>query len=225
MARFLVLELVHEGYQVEAVRDGRAGIRRCLEEAWGVVLLDVMLPGLNGIEVCRRLRAASDVPIIMLTARDAVPDRVSGLDAGADDYLVKPFAIEELLARMRVQMRRRSAAPESVLLAGDLRLDPARRSAERAGQSLDLTKTEFDLLEYLVRNTSIVLSRETLLREVWGYDYLGGSNIVDVYIRYLRSKVDTPFGSRLIHTVRGVGYVVKEVEAATLNNAQSAPIR
>jgi len=211
LSRFLELELTHEGYSVHIAGDGQTGLRDALSEAWDAVLLDVMLPGLSGLEVCRRLRAVSKVPVIMLTARDAVPDRVSGLDAGADDYLVKPFAIEELLARLRACLRRMDApVARGALVVSDLWLDPARRTVTRAGRPLELTKTEFDLLAHLMRHQGIVLTRDALLREVWGYDYLGGSNIVDVYIGYVRAKADAPFGRRLIHTVRGVGYVLKE---------------
>lgn len=211
LARFLQLELQHEGYRVETAGDGRMALRGALGGSFDAVLLDVMLPGMGGIEVCRRLRAESPVPVILLTARDAVPDRVAGLDAGADDYLVKPFAIEELFARLRARLRRPEGMGGRATLAfADLWLDPAGRTASRAGRPLELTKTEFDLLAHLMRRPGVVLSRETLLREVWGYDYLGGSNIVDVYIGYLRAKTDAPFGRRLIHTVRGVGYVLKE---------------
>ncbi len=211
LARFLELELTHEGYCVVVAGDGERGLRAALAQVWDAVLLDVLLPRLTGVEVCRRLRAASGVPVIMLTARDTVPDRVSGLDAGADDYLVKPFAIEELLARLRACLRRsEEQTARGPLVIADLRLDPARRTVSRAEQPIELTKTEFDLLACLMSHPGIVLTREALLREVWGYDYLGGSNIVDVYIGYVRAKADTPFGRRVIHTVRGVGYVLKE---------------
>ncbi|SCG82900.1 putative transcriptional regulatory protein ykoG [Proteiniborus sp. DW1] len=173
-----------------------------------------MLPELNGIEVLRRIRRVSDIPIILLTARDAVVDKVTGLDGGADDYITKPFAIEELLARIRVALRKRSntnliKAPAE-LNAGMLTLDPIKREVRVGETSLDLTKREFDLLQYLLENKNIVISRETLLQHIWGYDFSGGTNAVDVYIRYLRSKVEEPFGLKLIHTVRGVGYVIKD---------------
>ncbi|OAT79527.1 response regulator transcription factor [Desulfotomaculum copahuensis] len=212
LARFLQLELGHEGYRVEVAADGREAVDRIAGECWDLVLLDVMLPGLDGFEVCRRIRECSGVPVIMLTARGATPDKVRGLDAGADDYLTKPFATEELLARVRARLRRAPAAIKSSnkLIAGGLVIHYDTRQVERGGQNISLTKREFDLLAYLAENTGIVLSRETILNHVWGYDYYGDTNVVDVYIRYLRAKIDEPFPARLLHTVRGVGYTLRE---------------
>ena len=215
IARFIELELNYEGYQTDKAMDGRIGLEMARDGKYDLILLDIMLPGLNGMEVLRRLRPASDVPVIMLTARDAVMDKVSGLDNGADDYITKPFAIEELLARIRNALRKSRAAVPAVLEnprvleASFIRLDADRHTVSLLDQPIELTKREFDLLQCLMENKDIVLSRDTLLEKVWGYDYAGETNIVDVYIRYLRSKLDEPSGRRLIHTIRGVGYVVK----------------
>ena len=218
IARFIELELVHEGYEVVKCGDGRTGLEQAESGGFSLVLLDIMLPELNGMEVLRRLRRTSDVPVIMLTARDAVMDKVAGLDQGADDYITKPFAIEELLARIRLVMRRNShhekaepqAAPEDVLSCGALTLSESRHEVKYAGNEIDLTSREFDLLKTLLVNKNIVLSRDTLLGTVWGYDYMGETNVVDVYVRYLRSKIDDEFGISLIQTVRGVGYVIRD---------------
>lgn len=214
IARFIELELKYEGYEVEKAFNGRDGLELATTQPFDLVLLDIMLPALNGIEVLRRIRKVSDIPIILLTARDAVVDKVSGLDGGADDYITKPFAIEELLARIRVALRKRRSAKETKesgeLRAGPLTLDPVRREVKVDNTLLDLTKREFDLLHYLLENKNIVVSRETLLQHIWGYDFSGGTNAVDVYIRYLRSKIEEPFKLKLIHTVRGVGYVIKD---------------
>ncbi len=212
IARFLELELQHEGYLVESVHDGRAGLSRVREQEYDLVLLDIMLPELNGIEVCRRIRQFSSLPVIMLTAKDDVADRVTGLDIGADDYITKPFAIEELLARIRAILRRTQESWDGAnkLQAGDLIMDLSAHQVTRGGQTIQLTKREFDLLEYLLRNSGIVLSRDTILESVWGYDYGVDSNILDVYIRYLRSKIDDQFDKKLLHTVRGFGYTLKE---------------
>ncbi len=212
LARFLELELLHEGYTVTTVHDGRKALELIKDTNYDMILLDIMLPELNGIEVCRRIRAFSAIPVIMLTARDSVTDRVAGLDAGADDYLIKPFAIEELLARIRsIQRRITHSAPESDLLSvGDLLLDTASCTVNRSGSNIELTKREYDLLYFLMQNKGIVLSREKILREVWGYDYAGDTNVVDVYISYLRSKVDESFPNKLIHTQRGMGYILRE---------------
>ncbi len=210
LARFLELELTHEGYAVSLAEDGRKGLDKALSGEYNLLLLDVMLPGLNGLEVLRRLRAASDVPVILLTARDAVMDKVSGLDMGASDYVTKPFSIEELLARIRAALRQRDARrPAAPLRCGALELDPARHTASFGGQDLTLTFKEFLLLQTLLENRDIVLTRDALLEKVWGYDYAGETNVVDVYIRYLRQKIDDRFGVKVIHTVRGVGYVIK----------------
>ncbi len=217
LARYLQLELTHEGYDIRVVHDGRSAIEQ--HAAWGsdLILLDLMLPELSGIEVCRRIRQHDDVPIIMLTAKDDVSDKVMGLDMGADDYMTKPFAIEELLARIRVALKRRSSERESgarVLEEGALRLDRDSRELSWSGQNIPLTKKEFDLLEYLMLNRGVAVSRSELLDKVWGYSYVGDTNVVDVYIRYLRCKLDDPFHVKLIHTVRGVGYLFRLEEDA-----------
>lgn len=215
IARFVELELTHEGYEVEKAFDGRAGLDMALQGGYELILLDVMLPGLNGLEVLRRLRNESAVPVIMLTARDAVMDKVSGLDMGANDYITKPFAIEELLARIRAVLRlaeKPVVRSGGALTLGKLSLDPARHTALYGGEALTLTYKEFLLLQTMLENQGIVLSRDTLLEKVWGFDYMGETNVVDVYIRYLRQKLDDAFDTKLIHTVRGVGYVLKEDE-------------
>lgn len=212
LARFLQLELNHQGFTVEVVTNGYEAVERITTGKWDLVLLDVMLPGLDGFEICRRVRAASDVPVIMLTARNTTPEKIKGLDLGADDYMTKPFEAGELVARIRARIRRTPAGlkgTKSIFSCGiTIRYDT--RMVERAGQSITLTKREFDLLAYLAENAGVVVSRETILNHVWGYDYYGNTNIVDVYIRYLRTKVDEPFPTRLLHTVRGVGYVLRE---------------
>lgn len=214
IARFVELELTHEGYEVQKSTDGREGLELVLTGAYDLILLDIMLPGLNGLEVMRRLRKSSQVPVIMLTARDAVMDKVSGLDMGADDYVTKPFAIEELLARIRVTLRKHdsaeSTAVHQVLTCGELKLDSSGHSVEYAGNAVELTKKEFDMLELLLKNKNIVLSRDTIIERVWGYDYMGETNVVDVYVRYLRSKIDDVYGVNIVQTVRGVGYVIKD---------------
>ena len=210
IARFLELELQHEGYEVETAGDGRTGLDKALSWKPDLMILDLMLPELSGIEVCRRLRHESDLPIIMLTAKDDVSDKVMGLDMGADDYMTKPFAIEELLARIRVGLKkhRASTAPASnVLTAGPLTLDPAKYAVTWDGKPIALTKKEFDLLKYLMEHAGQAVTRDALLSDVWGYDYAGDTNVVDVYIRYLRHKIDEPFGVKTIHTIRAVGYM------------------
>lgn len=217
LARFVELELSHEGYEVSKAEDGRTGLEMAESGSYDLMLLDIMLPGLNGLEVLRRLRRTSDMPVIMLTARDAVMDKVSGLDMGANDYMTKPFAIEELLARIRAVLRqaepRESAAAEEpkeeLLECEGVIVDTARHTVTCNDQPIELTNREFMLLAALMKNRSIVMSREVLLEKVWGYDYMGETNVVDVYIRYLRSKIDDVFGIHLISTVRGVGYVIK----------------
>ena len=211
LARMVELELRYEGYEVEKAFDGRTGLERALSGEHDLILLDIMLPALSGMEVLRRLRKESSVPVIMLTARDTVVDKVSGLDSGADDYVTKPFAIEELLARIRAALRKRPAREEgSVLTVGPLSMDVDRHEVSVNGQNVELTRREFDLLRYLMENREKVISRESLLDHVWGFDFVGETNAVDVYIRFLRSKIDEAFGVKLIHTVRGVGYVMKE---------------
>ena len=210
IARFTELELQHEGYETGKAGDGRTGLAMAESGEYDLILLDVLLPELNGLEVLRRLRKHADLPVILLTARDAVMDKVAGLDMGADDYVTKPFAIEELLARIRAALkkRERSSSSESVLSCGQLTLDPARHTVRFRDREVELTGREFAMLELMLRNKGIVLSRETFLERVWGYDYMGETNIVDVYIRSLRSKLME--GGSLIRTVRGVGYSLRE---------------
>lgn len=214
IARFIELELTHEGYEVDKVTDGREGLMMAESGQYDLVLLDIMLPGLNGIEVLRRLRKTTELPVIMLTARDAVMDKVSGLDMGADDYITKPFAIEELLARIRACLRKKATANQETstekMVCGNLVLDTARHEVSYDGKYVELTSREFSLLQTLLENKNIVLSRDTLLERVWGYDYMGETNVVDVYVRYLRSKLDDVFGVKIIKTVRGVGYAIKD---------------
>ena len=215
MARFVELELDHEGYSVAKAADGREGLNMALAGDYDLILLDVMLPGLNGLEVLRRLRNEKDTPVILLTARDAVMDKVSGLDMGANDYITKPFSIEELLARIRAALRAGAPGPRrtGTLRCGALTLDPARHTAAYGGVPIQLTYKEFLLLQTLLENRDIVQTRDMLMEKVWGYDYAGETNVVDVYIRYLRQKIDSAFGVKLIHTVRGVGYVLKGGDA------------
>ena len=211
LARFVELELMHEGYQVEKSPDGRDGLEKLESGAYDLALLDIMLPGLNGLEVLRRARRTVDTPVIMLTARDSVMDKVTGLDMGAEDYITKPFEIEELLARIRAALRKgtRRQAASHVLTAGPLTLDADRYTAAWNDAPIELTHREFTLLKVLMENQGIVMSRSTLMERVWGYDYMGETNIVDVYVRYLRSKIDDVYGVKLIQTVRGVGYVLR----------------
>ena len=211
LARFVELELTHEGYQVEKSPDGRDGLQKLESGAYDLALLDIMLPGLNGLEVLRRARRTVDTPVIMLTARDSVMDKVTGLDMGAEDYITKPFEIEELLARIRAALRKgtRRQAASHVLTAGPLTLDADRYTAAWNDAPIELTHREFTLLKVLMENQGIVMSRSTLMERVWGYDYMGETNIVDVYVRYLRGKIDDVYGVKLIHTVRGVGYVLR----------------
>jgi len=211
ITNFLRRGLLYEGYQVEAAADGETVLIAARDRPPDVVILDIMLPGISGLEVCRRLRAASDVPILILTAKDAVPDRVAGLDAGADDYLVKPFAFDELLARLRAILRRRQpVAQQEVLSLGDLTMNLATREVYRGQRRIELTAKEFDVLELFLRNPRQVLTRDLLYERIWGYDFSGESNIIEVYIRYLRTKLEAGGEPRLLHTVRGVGYVLRE---------------
>ena len=212
LARFVELELMHEGYETAKAFDGRTGLEMAETGEFDLVLLDIMLPELSGTEVLRRLRKKSDIPVILLTARDSVMDKVSGLDSGADDYITKPFSIEELLARTRAALRKKSAhsSAAQILCTGLLSLDAAAHTVTYDGKEIVLTNKEFGLLKKLLENKSIVLSRETLLEDVWGFDYMGETNIVDVYIRYIRSKIDDVFGVKIIQTVRGVGYVIRD---------------
>ncbi|HET8945112.1 MAG TPA: response regulator transcription factor [Dehalococcoidia bacterium] len=212
LADLLRRALEHERHTVEISYDGEDGLRRSSTGMFDLVVLDVMLPKLDGFEVCRRLRGAGvSTPVLMLTARDAVADRVQGLDAGADDYLTKPFAVAELLARVRALGRRGPAAPE-ILQVCDVILDPARHSVRRAHRHIDLTRTEFALLEYLMRHPGQVLTRQQIMDHVWGYDYETMTNVVDIYVHYLRNKLEKGFKGKLIRTVRGVGYSIIDGE-------------
>ncbi|MCQ2011577.1 MAG: response regulator transcription factor [Sporolactobacillus sp.] len=215
VASFVSTELNFENYHVEEAYDGEQALEQFFKEdsQWDLVLLDLMLPKLNGLEVCRRIRSKSLVPIIIMTARDYVGDKVAGLDGGADDYITKPFDIEELLARVRVAIRRKNSyasAPVShVCKVGDLTLDIEKRTAERNSKTFSLTQREFDLLEVLMKNEGKVMTRDELLSKVWGFDFMGQTNIVDVYVRYLRNKIDQNQPVKLIHTIRGVGYALR----------------
>ncbi|WP_073069813.1 response regulator transcription factor [Phormidesmis priestleyi] len=211
LARFVELELVSEGYTVSVAHDGMTGLTLAREATLDLAILDWMLPGLSGLELCRRLRSTgSKVPVILLTARDEVNDRVAGLDAGADDYVVKPFSIEELLARIRAHLRRVQEGDEEALQFNTLRLNRKTREVYRGTRSIDLTAKEFDLLEYLLRHPRQVFTRDQILENVWGYDFMGDSNIIEVYIRYLRLKLEENQESRLLHTIRGVGYTLRD---------------
>ncbi len=203
--------LSYENYKVTTANDGISGLAAARDNPPDLVILDWMMPGLDGLEVCARLRAASNVPILMLTAKDAIPDRVLGLETGADDYLVKPFAFQELLARVHALLRRTqpSGKPE-ILKYADLQLDTGTRLAKRGNRQFELTAKEYDLLEYFMRNPRQVLTRDQILDRVWGYDFGGESNVLEVYIRYLRQKTEAAGEPRLIHTVRSVGYVLRE---------------
>lgn len=216
LARFVDLELKHEGYETAICHDGRKGLETALNQEWDVILLDLMLPELNGLEVCRRIRPIKDTPIIIMTARDSVIDRVSGLDQGADDYIVKPFAIEELLARLRALFRRidhnkeeKNQSQQSSVKYRNLVIEKKGRIVKRDDQVIDLTKREYELLLYLMENLNTVMSREVLLDKVWGYKTEVETNVVDVYIRYLRNKIDVPGKDSYIQTVRGTGYVMR----------------
>jgi two-component system response regulator MprA len=210
--RILKRALTYEGYVVEAALDGESGLKLFRESRPDLVVLDWMLPGIDGLEVCQRLRAASKVPILMLTAKDTVQDRVQGLDAGADDYIVKPFQVEEFLARVRALLRRTEAERTPVLRFADLELDTRTRQARRGQRLIPLTAREFDLLELFMRHPRQVLTREMIFDRIWGYDFSGESNVLDVYIRYLRQKLEAEGEPRLIHTLRSVGYVLRETE-------------
>ena len=205
IARFVELELVHEGYEARKAFDGRSGLELAESGDFDLVILDIMLPEINGLEVLRRLRKTSQVPVIMLTARDAVMDKVSGLDIGANDYITKPFAIEELLARIRVLLRYGSQQKTETLSCCDITMNISSHEVTNSGVQLQLTNKEFALLQTLLENRNIVMSRDSLLERVWGYDYMGETNVVDVYVRYLRQK-----GINAIQTVRGVGYIIKD---------------
>jgi two-component system response regulator MprA len=203
--------LIFEGYTIETAEDGETALRVAREKELDAVILDLMLPGMDGLEVCRRLRNASSVPILMLTARDTVPDRVTGLDAGADDYMVKPFAFDELLARLRAIFRRHHAeVPTDIVRFADVTLNPRTRQVYRGKEEVQLTAKEFDLLELFMRHPNQVLTRELIYEHIWTYDFGGESNIIEVYVRYLRTKLENGGRSRLIQTIRGVGYAMRE---------------
>ena len=211
LAQFIKLELEYENYQVTVSQDGLDGLANARQHQPDLILLDWMLPGISGVEICHRLRQTGDkVPIILLTAKDEISDRVTGLDAGADDYLVKPFSIEELLARIRANLRRNQEEEATLLQFSDLRLDRSSREVSRGTRRIELTAKEFDLLEYLMSHPRQVLTRDQILERVWGYDFMGDSNIIEVYVRYLRIKLEANNESRLIQTVRSVGYVMRE---------------
>ncbi|MBE9159803.1 response regulator transcription factor [Nodosilinea sp. LEGE 06152] len=211
LAKFVQLELSYEGYEVSVAHDGLSGLMAARDQAPDLIILDWMMPGLTGVEVCRRLRqTGTATPVILLTAKDDVSDRVEGLDAGADDYVVKPFSIEELLARVRAHLRRIEPQDAELLVFGDLTLDRRSREVRRGQRAIELTAKEFDLLDYLMTNPRQVLTRDRILEQVWGYDFMGDSNIIEVYVRYLRLKLEAEGESRLIQTMRGVGYVLRD---------------
>lgn len=215
IARIITMELEYEGYEVHAEHAGEQGLEKVLTGNWDLVLLDVMLPEISGLEILRRIRNASvNVPVILLTARDSIPDKVTGLDLGANDYMTKPFQIEELLARIRASLRiskmQMKQEQEKILQVDDLQVFVKSYSVKRANIAIELTPREFELLLYLMENKNIVLSREQILNQVWGYDFVADTNVVDVYIRYLRKKIDYQFEKQLIQTIRGIGYVIKD---------------
>jgi DNA-binding response OmpR family regulator len=220
IARVLQLELQHEGYEVEHAEDGRQGLEMALGGSWDLMLLDIMLPELSGLEVLRRIRQNNrTLPIILLTARDAVPDRVSGLDQGANDYVTKPFAIEELLARIRNLLRLAQqqiipAEDEPLIYTDDIQMNLKSREVTSFGKAIELTPKEFELLQYLIQHKGEVRTREDIISDVWGYEFVGDTNIVDVYIRYLRQKIEKGHPNKVIHTIRGVGYLIKGCDPA-----------
>lgn len=207
---FVKRGLVYEGYSVDTASEGTEALAKAREREPDLVVLDIMMPGIDGIEVSKRLRQAGDVPILMLTAKGTVADKVAGLESGADDYLVKPFAFDELLARVRALLRRRQPKEGEVLRFSDLSLNTATREVKRGNKAIELTAQEFDLLELFMRHRRQVLKRDRIYERVWGYDFEGESNVIEVYVRYLRSKLEDQGRSRMIHTVRGVGYVLRE---------------
>lgn len=211
IARFLELELNHEGYTTDKAADGREGLHKALSAAYDLILLDILLPELNGFEVLRRLRKQSQVPVIMLTAKDEVMDKVAGLDMGANDYITKPFSIEELLARIRSCLRQQGEKSDThpQLSYGPMMMDIDRHLFFVDGEPVDLSAREFELMRFFLENPEVVLSREAIVEQVWSYDFMGDSNVVDVYVRYLRKKIDEPYGQKLIRTVRGIGYCLR----------------
>jgi two-component system response regulator MprA len=210
IVKVLQRTLIYEGYKVDTALDGETGLELAENNHPDLVVLDLMLPGIDGLEVCQRLRAKGNVPILMLTAKDTIQDRVLGLDAGADDYVVKPFELEELMARVRALLRRTQTDRATLLTFEDLTLDTSTRQSFRNERTIDLTAKEYDLLELFLRHPHQVLTRELIFDRVWGYDFGGESNVLDVYIRYLRQKLEEKGEARLIHTVRGVGYVLRK---------------
>jgi two-component system OmpR family response regulator len=211
LAKFVQMELSYEGYDVSVAHDGLSGLMAARDQQPELVLLDWMMPGLSGVEVCRRLRATgAAMPIILLTAKDDIADRVAGLDAGADDYVVKPFSIEELLARVRAHLRRTDPPEAELRQFETLSLNHKTREVYRGSRPIELTAKEYDLLDYLMAHPRQVMTRDQILEQVWGYDFMGDSNIIEVYVRYLRLKLEADSEKRLIHTVRGVGYVLKD---------------
>ena len=213
IARFLQIDLERSGFKTAIEKNGKRAYERIIQEKYDLVLLDVMLPEMDGMEVCRRVREISDIPIIMLTARDEIKDKVEGLNIGANDYVTKPFATEEVLARIRGILKRRNEEvrkEEKRLIVGNVLLYPDRYEVTVKGELVELTHKEFELLQYLVENKPNVLTRDQILQRVWGYDFLGNTNVVDVYISYLRTKIDDKYNEKHIHTVRGVGYVVRD---------------
>ncbi len=210
IARIVELQLQHSGYKVEKAFDGETAFQKIKTASYDLVLLDIMIPKINGLELCRKIRTFSQVPIIMLTAKDDVTDKIIGLDFGANDYVTKPFDMEELLARVRVQLRATVKEEDHPQIKiEDLEICLSTYEVSRGGKPINLTKREFDLLVFLAENRGIVLSREKILEKVWGYDYFGNDNVLDVYIKYIRDKIDKPFHIKLIETVRGVGYVIR----------------
>jgi DNA-binding response OmpR family regulator len=211
LAQFIEMELSCEGYEIKIAHNGLDGLTEARQSPPDLVILDWMMPGMTGIEICRRLRATgSKVPIILVTAKDEISDRVSGLDAGADDYVIKPFSIEELLARIRCNLRRTKEEDRNLLQFEDLSLNRLTREVTRLGQAIDLTVREFELLEYLMTHPQQVMTRDQILEHVWGYDFGGDSNVIEVYVRTLRQKLEVNQTSRLIQTVRGIGYVMRQ---------------
>lgn len=213
IARFVELELKHEGYEVDWAGNGKDGLEKILSGEAELVILDLMLPQMDGIEVCKQAREQGvTTPIIMLTAKDDVMDKVEGLDSGADDYMTKPFAIEELLARIRTALKRQAKKEkkDNLLTHGQLTVDTAKHEVHYGEAQIALTKKEFDLLTYLLQHKNQAVSREEILNQVWDYDYMGETNVVDVYVRYIRQKLEEPYGIKILNTVRGVGYIIKD---------------
>lgn len=217
IARFLEMELLHEGFKVDKEENGLQALDKIVQGDFDLILLDIMLPGMDGISICRKVRSLEIyTPVIMLTAKDSVDDKVQGLDIGADDYVTKPFAMQELLARIRAALRKTAVAKtqpaesKRVIACGNIKIVPEQYAVEVNSEKIELTRKEYDLLYYLVTNKNHVMTREQILQNVWGYDYLGDTNVVDVYIRYLRTKIDNPFGSKYLQTIRGIGYVIKD---------------